>query len=178
MEHQSLIQHVVLIIKENHTYDNYFGTFPGANGDGNLARSPNPPAQTPRNRHNDWLNRATVALRQQYIEADIPAYFAYARQFTLADNYFTDVASDSTPNHLMLIAADSPVINNIPSGSSQTFDVPSLPSTLETHGLTMAVTLSATSRAWRNQNCRRRNSSRMRRPGNCPQSHGSMRPAD
>ncbi len=26
------IQHVVLIIKENHCFDNYFGTFPGANG--------------------------------------------------------------------------------------------------------------------------------------------------
>ena len=26
------IKHVVLIIKENHTFDNYFGTFPGANG--------------------------------------------------------------------------------------------------------------------------------------------------
>jgi phospholipase C len=26
------IAHVVLIIKENHAFDNYFGTFPGANG--------------------------------------------------------------------------------------------------------------------------------------------------
>ena len=26
------IQHTVLIIKENHTFDNYFGTFPGADG--------------------------------------------------------------------------------------------------------------------------------------------------
>ena len=26
------IEHVVLIIKENHSFDNYFGTLPGANG--------------------------------------------------------------------------------------------------------------------------------------------------
>src|SRR5258708_6203418 len=26
------IQHVVVIFKENHTFDNYFGTFPGVNG--------------------------------------------------------------------------------------------------------------------------------------------------
>ncbi len=26
------IQHIVFIIKENRTFDNYFGTFPGANG--------------------------------------------------------------------------------------------------------------------------------------------------
>src|SRR5664279_3386595 len=26
------IQHIVYIVKENHTFDNYFGTFPGADG--------------------------------------------------------------------------------------------------------------------------------------------------
>jgi len=26
------IEHVVIIVKENHTFDNYFGTFAGANG--------------------------------------------------------------------------------------------------------------------------------------------------
>jgi phospholipase C len=26
------IQHIVFIIKENHTFDNYFGTFPGTDG--------------------------------------------------------------------------------------------------------------------------------------------------
>ena len=26
------VEHVVLILKENHTFDNYFGTFPGADG--------------------------------------------------------------------------------------------------------------------------------------------------
>src|ERR1700730_244282 len=28
----SLIQHIIFIIKENRTFDNYFGTFPGADG--------------------------------------------------------------------------------------------------------------------------------------------------
>ena len=28
----ALIDHVVIIVKENHTFDNYFGTFPGAEG--------------------------------------------------------------------------------------------------------------------------------------------------
>ena len=37
------IEHVVLIVKENHGFDNYFGTFPGANGDPTLAHAPNPP---------------------------------------------------------------------------------------------------------------------------------------
>ena len=135
MPAQGPIQHIVLIIKENHTFDNYFGTFPGANG-ATLPHSSNPPTQSPSNRHQAWLNRATDAVRDQYLESDIPMYFTYARQFTLCDSYFTDVASQSTPNHLMLIAADSPVIDNIPSGSSQTFNIPSLPASLDQAGIT------------------------------------------
>ncbi len=106
-----LIEHLVIIVKENHTFDNYFGIFPGANGI-KLARSPNPPPSDPDHRHSAWLTRDKTSVRQQFVEADTPAYFAYARQFTLCDNYFTEVAGPSTPNHLMLIAADSPFIDN------------------------------------------------------------------
>ena len=34
-----LVDHVVIVIKENHTYDNYFGTFPNSEGDNSLAPS-------------------------------------------------------------------------------------------------------------------------------------------
>jgi len=128
------IQHVVILVKENHGFDNYFGTFPGANGMA-LPRSPNPPPHDPDHRHGAWLTRHTTALRAQFIEQDIPQYFAYARQFTLCDNYFTDVAGPSTPNHLMLVAADSPIIANPPSyrrgGGGTVFDLPSLPAQLD-----------------------------------------------
>jgi len=128
------IQHVVILVKENHGFDNYFGTFPGANGMA-LPRSPNPPPQDPDHRHGALLTRHTTALRAQFIEQDIPQYFAYARQFTLCDNYFTDVAGPSTPNHLMLVAADSPIIANPPSyrrgGGGTVFDLPSLPAQLD-----------------------------------------------
>ncbi len=128
------IQHVVIIVKENHGFDNYFGTFPGANGMA-LPRSPNPPPQDPDHRHGAWLTRHTTAVRAQFIEQDIPQYFAWARRFTLCDNYFTDVAGPSTPNHLMLVAADSPIINNPPryrtGGGPALFDLPSLPAQLE-----------------------------------------------
>jgi phospholipase C len=133
------IEHVVLIIKENHCFDNYFGTFPGANGV-TLMRSANPPVHDPDHRHGAWLTRQTTAVRQQFVEQDIPAYFAYARQFTLCDNYFTDVAGPSSPNHLMLIAADSPIIDNpqryrLPVGAPL-FKLPSFPMSLENATLT------------------------------------------
>ena len=133
------IQHVIIIVKENHTFDNYFGTFPGAAGIA-LDRAPNPPVHDPRHDHAAWLNAAQGAIRQQYSEADIPAYFAYARQFTLCDHYFTDVASQSEPNHLMLIAADSPLIDNASTHRAYQpqppFALPSLPASLEAAGLT------------------------------------------
>src|SRR5260370_32677143 len=105
MPNQRPIDHVVLIVKENHAFDNYFGTFPGANGAA-MAHAANPPAMDPDHRHPAWLSRDKTAPRQQYTEADIPAYFAYARQFTMCDHSFTDVTGPSPPNHLMLIAAD------------------------------------------------------------------------
>jgi hypothetical protein len=40
------IDHVVIIVKENHTFDNYFGTFPGADG-ATLDAAQNPPPDDP-----------------------------------------------------------------------------------------------------------------------------------
>jgi phospholipase C len=113
VEPHNPIDHVVIIVKENHTFDNYFGTFPGANGTKLPAAKDPPTGGDPRHDHTGWLERATHAVKLQYSEQDIPAYFSFARQFTLCDNYFTEVASQSEPNHLMLIAAASPVIARI-----------------------------------------------------------------
>ena len=139
MKSNNLIEHVVIIIKENHTFDNYFGTFPGVKGF-NLEPAADPPAGgDPPHTHAAWLNRAQGAVREQYSESDIPAYFAYARQFTLCDNYFSEVASQSAPNHFMLITADSPIIDNADNNRTYQphppYDLPSLPESLLSAGL-------------------------------------------
>ena len=126
------IEHVVIIFKENHGFDNYFGQFPGANGM-TMPHSPNPPRKDPDHRHPAWLTRAKTAPRVQFFEADIPKYWAWARFFTLCDSYFTDVAGPSSPNHLMVIAADSPIIEN--PHPAPLFDLPSLPAQLDAAGL-------------------------------------------
>ena len=133
------IKHVVIIVKENHGYDNYFGALPGGNG-ATMPRSPNPPPKDPDHRHAAWLARDAKAPHVQFQKSDIPRYWSYASQFTLCDNYFTDVAGPSTPNHLMLIMADSPLVDN-PSRSYRTspgpplYDKPSLPAQLDKAGL-------------------------------------------
>src|SRR5207244_7009191 len=123
------IDQVVIIVKENHSFDNYFGTLPGANGM-TMPRSPNPPPRDPDHRHSAWLSRQTTSVREQFVEADIPAYFAYARKFTLCDQYFTDVAGPSTPNHLMLVAGSCPFLDNPKPGAPSSISS-SLPLTLE-----------------------------------------------
>lgn len=141
---QNPIKHVVIIVKENHTLDNYFGTFLGAAGV-NLPAAPDPIVVDPPHSHGAWLTAQAHngGLREQYSKKDISAYWAYAQNYVLCDNYFTDVASQSEPNHLHLIAADSPVIDN--SSASRTYQpsppyvLPSLPATLEAAG-----------RQWRN----------------------------
>lgn len=134
----SPIQHVVVIVKENHTFDNYFGTFPGADGVV-LPQATNPPAADPSHTHSSWEHRGTDTKHQvQYKEADIPEYFDLARRFTLCDNYFSEVAGPSTPNHCMIVAADAPVINN-PAGmyrptSSSRWKLKSIPDLLTAAG--------------------------------------------
>ncbi|HWY08456.1 MAG TPA: alkaline phosphatase family protein, partial [Candidatus Acidoferrales bacterium] len=143
MKPQNPIEHVVIIVKENHSFDNYFGSFPGVNGSVLPAAKDPPAGGDPRHDHTAWLERATKAVKLQYKETDIPAYFSYARQFTLCDNYFTEVASQSEPNHLMLIAADSPVIDNANKTRTyqpqEPFAIPSLPENLQKAGLSWAT---------------------------------------
>jgi phospholipase C len=63
-----LIQHVVFIIKENRTFDNYFGTFPGADGatsgtisTGRVIPLAHTPDRTPRDICHEW-SCATQAI--------------------------------------------------------------------------------------------------------------------
>jgi len=137
------IEHVVIIVKENHTFDNYFGTFPGANGVKLPAAKDPPTGGDPRHDHTGWLERVIHAVKLQYNEKDIPSYFSFARQFTLCDNYFTEVASQSEPNHLMLIAAASPLIDNASKSRTyqpqEPFQLSTLPKALEKSNLTWAT---------------------------------------
>jgi phospholipase C len=108
------IQHVVVIMEENHTFDNYFGDYPGVNG------VTEPPASNPMPHDLDHTGqRALFAIdggkmdgfdplgEVQYQPSDIPTYWAYAQHFGLGEDFFTSAASSSTPNHIAMIAAQT-----------------------------------------------------------------------
>jgi phospholipase C len=110
----SPIQHVVIIMLENHTFDNYFGTFPGAFGK-TLPQAANP---QPRD-YNHGSEAALAAIdggkmdrfeshaKVQYKQSDIPIYWQYAQNFGLGDKFFSSLPTSSTPNHMTMVAAQS-----------------------------------------------------------------------
>jgi phospholipase C len=131
-ENFTAIQHTVFIINENHTFDNYFGTFPGADGTTTgllstgqrMALSSMPDSDSGVNLCNSWecslraidagkmdkfdvISGGTWNAYKQATPQEIPNYWAYARRFTLADRYFTSVHGPSLPNHLFAITAQS-----------------------------------------------------------------------
>lgn len=140
------IRHIVLLVKENRTFDNYFGTFPGANGattgtisTGDVIPLGQAPDVLPRDISHSFQS-AVLAMDDgamdkfdlipganrdgdylaytQYTENDIPNYFAYARHFVLADEFFSSLSGPSFPNHLYTVGAQSNGAINNP-GNSQ-----------------------------------------------------------
>jgi phospholipase C len=125
------IKHVVFLIKENRTFDNLFGTFPGANGaatandsstirpltrgtDGRL------PGDIPHcytcalrawdNGRMDGFDQGGLTTKWAFTRLDrdqLPNYWHWARRFVLADNFFASAQGPSFPNHLYSIAAQS-----------------------------------------------------------------------
>lgn len=128
------IEHVIVIVKENHTFDNYFGSFPGADGvtmcqlkNGTIP-CPKAPDSTPRDlchSHDcgltDWNHGAMDGWEDvsgsdvggdhlawaQYDETSIPNYWAYAKAFTLADHFHSSMIGPSFPGHMFPLAAQA-----------------------------------------------------------------------
>jgi phospholipase C len=132
----SQIQHVIYIIKENRSFDSFWGTYPGANGattakisTGQTIPMGHLPDQMPRDiTGHGWFDAITgidgglvdrydlvtagsvngdyLAFQQLY-QSDIPNYWTYAQNYVLADNMFSSLQGASFPNHLYTIAAQS-----------------------------------------------------------------------
>jgi phospholipase C len=128
------IRHIIIIVKENRSFDSYFGTFPGADG---ATTYTDPSGRIhPLNHEPDHLSsdlghsytqtqlaydsgrmdrfsliagaiqRGVDVADSQFYKADIPNYWAYAKHFTLADHFFSTIRGPSFPNHQFSIAAN------------------------------------------------------------------------
>lgn len=126
------IKHVVFLIKENRTFDNLFGTFPGADGvsfgfDGNVRRPLTPGTDGSIGSEDiphcyicsraawnhgkmDGFNQNAVTDQWSYTQlrrSQLPNYWHWASQFVLGDRFFSSAQGPSFPNHLYAIAAQS-----------------------------------------------------------------------
>lgn len=139
------IKHVIFIVKENRSFDHYFGKYPGAHGategktlDGETVPLTRAPDRMPHDichafldgvkvinggRMNgfDQICRVEDRLNYtQYSREQMPRYWAYADRFVLADHFFTSMYGPTFPEHLYTVAAQS---NGIV-GNKSTADTP------------------------------------------------------
>ncbi len=129
-------------MQENHTFDSLFAGFPGADGEFAGQVCPDALSADPPHQHIDALTpggATTAAARCSYTEATAPIYWQLAREFVLCDRFFSDARGPSHPSYLMLMAAQSPIVNTpSPTDMCPDFclDIPTLPNRLDERGLT------------------------------------------
>ncbi|MBV8529457.1 MAG: hypothetical protein JOZ75_14195 [Candidatus Dormibacteraeota bacterium] len=118
-----MVDRVVILFFENHTLDNVASEIKGVNGDAalpviKLAKPPHDYVvpDIPHN-HVDWENRATGAKKQRFTRAQLPNLMALMDQYCICDNYFTDYAGNSFPNHCFAIGADAEWAYTNPTGA-------------------------------------------------------------
>lgn len=127
------VSKIVIVLQENHTFDNYFGTYPGADGAGGkglqLPLTPGGPPSagpthsrtlTPKDLNHNWsaahadydagrmdgfvYTEGDASTLSYFDRSDLPRYWALADSFVLCDRYFTSAMTESAPNHLFLVA--------------------------------------------------------------------------
>lgn len=126
------IKHVVFIVKENRSFNEFFATFPGARETtlvGMLDGQPKPlvrgtddrlPSDLPHDRtaavkavnggkmDGFGLTGPAKLYAYSYLTAEeIPNYWYWAERYVLSDNFFASANGPSFPNHLYTIAAQS-----------------------------------------------------------------------
>ncbi len=127
------IKHIIIIVRENRSFDNLFGTFPGADG-ATTARVGNRTVKMPVTpdslktdiSHDEFAARLAVnggkmnqfsqepgaiqngkdVADSQFKASQLPDYFDYAHRFSLADHFFSTVLASSFPNHLVTVSGD------------------------------------------------------------------------
>jgi phospholipase C len=125
------ITNVVFLVKENRTFDNLFGLFPGADGasEGELCDGTRIPLGTATDDQAGASHSFTSGLIAinggemncfdqipqgdggatyvQYHEDQIPNYWAYARRYTLGDRFFSSSYGPTFIEHFWVLAASS-----------------------------------------------------------------------
>jgi phospholipase C len=138
------IKHIIIIDKENRSFDEMFGLFPRADGASTARMSSRKVVHlghTPSRMLRDishsgpsatlavdggrmdrfdrlsgaWQDGRNIALTQLH-ESDISNYWQYAATFALDDRFFSTIMGPSFPNHLITVAANAGNTTDNPHG--------------------------------------------------------------
>ena len=130
----STIKHVVIIVKENHSFDNLFGRLPGVDGattakvgkkrvtlnitpdrlrkdidhsGSNALKAVNKGRMNEFSKEKGAIQKGLDVADSQYTQQQIPNYFRYASTYAIADRFFSTILGASFPNHLVLVSGQS-----------------------------------------------------------------------
>jgi phospholipase C len=150
------IQHVVVIFKENRSFDDYFGRFPGVDGattakkhDGTVVTLAETPDSVPRDpghgpdafrvaydggkmdgfdrERNAYSKTGQPLTLSQMYAGDIPHYWAYASHYAIADRFFAAWKGASFTNNLYEMAAQAGIYDPTLNGRT-VYTIPKFPS--------------------------------------------------
>lgn len=143
------IKHVVFMIKENRSFDHYFGQYPGVDGattgetsSGTIIPLQPMPDMAPHDTGHDWPS-AVVSINNgkmngfdltpggntngdflaysQMSQQDIPNYFTYAKNFVISDRTFSSTIGPSLPNHMYAIAGTAAGVISVPGNEGKDY---------------------------------------------------------
>ncbi|MBA3431674.1 MAG: hypothetical protein H0U16_09380 [Actinobacteria bacterium] len=131
-ENDNPIKHIVFIVKENRTFDNYFARYPGAEGtktgqtsEGKTVRlSVATDVLTPdlghgffdgvtginggkMNGFDQVVNGESLAGYSSFTRKGMPNYWSYADNFVLSDHTFSSMYGPTFPEHLYTVGAQA-----------------------------------------------------------------------
>lgn len=139
---ESGIEHIVVVMMENRSFDHYLGWLPGANGrqEGLTYKTskgipysthhltnyvncghpdPDHSYQGGRDEYDNgkmdgWIRTTTNDLFciGYYLESDLPFFSAFAKNFTTLDHYFPSILSSTFPNRVFSHAAQTDRLDN------------------------------------------------------------------
>jgi phospholipase C len=129
------IKHIVFIVKENRSFDNYFGRYPGADGTttgkalvGGQTKTVPLKAAVDVQAHdithgfvsgmqsidggrmdgyNTILYGKDFSGYSEFSRSTLPHYYKYADRFVISDHFFTSMYGPTSPEHLYTVAAQA-----------------------------------------------------------------------
>src|SRR6476619_5728568 len=83
------VEHIVVLMQENRSFDNYFGIMRGVRGSHEMFNGGN---------WDKWLPSKTPATMAHMVRKDLPFHYALADAFTVCDANFCSMLGPTDPN--------------------------------------------------------------------------------